>query len=190
MRKIARRKLGRKAEVRVTPAVATALMEMDARVEMIQALIPLGLEAVEQELQRGVVELAGPRYVRGPMDRRYYRWGSEQGSVYLADQKVAVRVPRVRDVHEGREIRLPSYEMLQTPRGLDAHLLGRVIRGLGMSELSRDLGAGSGGLRPLGLERVSAVHPCEFGPAAGAHGAGSLGTRPGGAVRGREELRR
>lgn len=131
MRKVARRKLGRKAEVRVTPASAMALMEMNARVEMIQALIPLGLDGVNEELQRTVLELVGPRYGRGPEDRRYYRWGSEQGSVYLADQKVAVRVPRVRDVHEGREVRLPSYEMMQRPRGADAHLLGRVIRGLG-----------------------------------------------------------
>jgi hypothetical protein len=114
MGKVARRKVGRKAGVRRTPAVAVqALAELDSRIELIQALIPLGLEAVEQELQRAVAELAGRRYERGPVDRRYYGWGRERGSVYLADQKVPVVVPRVRDVHEGREVRLPSYERLR-----------------------------------------------------------------------------
>ena len=132
MGKVARRKVGRKAGVGRMPAVAVeAVAELDSRIELIQALIPLGLEAVEQELQRAVTELAGPRYERGPADRRYYRWGRERGSVYLADQKVPVRVPRVRDVHKGREVRLPGYERLQTPRNADAHLLGRVLRGLG-----------------------------------------------------------
>ena len=121
----------RKHEVRDEAAVRQAMAELEARVEMIQALIPLGLKAVEDELRGAVAELAGPRYQRGPADRRYYRWGSERGSVYLADQKVAVRVPRVRDVHAEREVRLPVYELLQEPRGGDAQLMGRVLRGLG-----------------------------------------------------------
>jgi len=131
MSKVDRKPSQRKLEVRRTDAVAQALADLDARVEMIQALIPLGLKAVEDELQAAVTELAGPRYRRGPEDRRYYRWGAERGSVFLADQKVPVRVPRVRDVHAEREVRLPVYERLQAPRGGDAQLMGRVLRGLG-----------------------------------------------------------
>jgi hypothetical protein len=37
-----------------------AVEDLDARVEMIQALIPMGLKAVEEELKRAVEELAGP----------------------------------------------------------------------------------------------------------------------------------
>jgi transposase-like protein len=131
MRKVAGKHAGRKPEVRSPDAASRALAELNGRVEMIQALIPLGLKAVEQELQQAVTELVGPRYQRGPEDRRYYRWGREQGSVYLADQKVPVRVPRVRDQHAEREVRLPVYERLQEPRGGDAQLMGRVLRGLG-----------------------------------------------------------
>ncbi len=131
MRKVARRTIGRKTEVRGGAAAASALAGLDTRIEMIQALIPLGVAAVEEELQAAIVELAGPRYERGPVDRRYYRWGREQGSVYLADQKVPVSVPRVRDRHEGHEVRLARYERLQTPHRADAHLMGRVLRGLG-----------------------------------------------------------
>ena len=131
MRKVDRKQGKRKLEVRRREAVTQALAELDTRVEMIQALIPLGLQAVEEELQAAVAQLAGPRYQRGPDDRRYYRWGAERGSVYLADQKVPVRVPRVRDVHADREVRLPVYERLQEPRGGDTQLMGRVLRGLG-----------------------------------------------------------
>jgi transposase-like protein len=131
MRRVDRKPKERKLEVQRRDAAAQALAELDARVEMIQALIPLGLKAVEEELQAAVAQLAGPRYQRGPDDRRYYRWGREHGSVYLADQKVPVRVPRVRDVHADQEVRLPVYERLQEPRGGDAQLMGRVLRGLG-----------------------------------------------------------
>ena len=40
------------------------LLELDPRVEMIQALIPIGLEAVNDVLQREVCRLAGARYSR------------------------------------------------------------------------------------------------------------------------------
>lgn len=131
MSKVERKPGQRKLEVLRTDAAAQALADLDVRVEMIQALIPLGLRAVEDELKAAVTALAGLRYQRGPDDRRYYRWGQEHGSVYLADQKVPVRVPRVRDVHADREVRLPVYERLQEPRGGDAQLMGRVLRGLG-----------------------------------------------------------
>lgn len=129
MKRVAGKRAGRKREV---GAVAEAgASELDVRVEMIQALIPLGLEALGEVLQRAVEELAGPRYQRSSQDRQFYRWGSERGSVYMADQKVPVRVPRVRDVHRNQEVRLPVYERLQEPRGSDGHLMGRILRGLG-----------------------------------------------------------
>jgi len=75
--------------------------DLDTRVALIQALIPLGLGAVEEELQREVERLAGPRYARkdGAPDR--VRWGRQRGSVYLLDHKVPVQVPRVRDQAAG-----------------------------------------------------------------------------------------
>ncbi len=40
-------------------------LEIDARAELIQALIPIGLEAVNELLQQEVVSLVGARYSRG-----------------------------------------------------------------------------------------------------------------------------
>jgi putative transposase len=104
--------------------------ELDARIALIQALIPLGLQAVEETLQAEVAELAGERYSRQGGHAHYNRWGSQPGSVYLADQKIPVTVPRVRDKHHGCEVRLKSYEGLQQPRNLDEGLLKRIVNGL------------------------------------------------------------
>ena len=48
----------------VNPAPEELLADLDARVEAIQLLIPLGLQAVAEEIDRAVVELAGARYQR------------------------------------------------------------------------------------------------------------------------------
>ena len=66
MRKVLGRGIERKREVSGNDVVAQTLADLDARVEMIQALIALGLKAVEGELQAAVAQLAGRRYGRGP----------------------------------------------------------------------------------------------------------------------------
>ena len=78
----------------VSPAAVGQVEDLDARVEAIQLLIPLGLQAVNEELHRAVIELAGPRYQRKGSDQPLRRWGSQPGSVYLSDQKLPVDVPR------------------------------------------------------------------------------------------------
>ena len=56
------------------------------------------------------------------------RWGFNAGSVYLGDQKVAVRVPRLRSA--GGEIALESYRRFQEPQTLDEITLRRVLQGV------------------------------------------------------------
>lgn len=101
---------------------------LDSRIMAIQMLIPLGLHAVNEELQAEVERLVGPSYSRtGGANRR---WGSNPGSVCLGDQKVSVDVPRVRDTKRGREIPLESYVGLQEPQVLNETVLVRVLNGL------------------------------------------------------------
>lgn len=97
---------------------------------MIQALIPLGLKAVEDALVQEVTALAGPRYAHGDAHPHVARWGSQPGSIYLADQKLPIQVPRVRDCVAGHEVPLATYQALQTPRTLDLGLFRRVLGGL------------------------------------------------------------
>ena len=101
---------------------------------MIQALIPLGLRAVEAALQAEVCALAGPRYARHDAHPPVVRWGKQAGSIFLADQKLTVHVPRVRDRSTGRELPLATYTQLQTPRAHDVGLFRRVLGGLSCRE--------------------------------------------------------
>lgn len=101
---------------------------------MIQALIPLGLRAVEEALQQEVTALAGPRYAHGDATPGVARWGRQAGSIFLADQKVPIVVPRVRNVTEGVELPLATYAQFQTPRTQDVGLFRRVLAGISSRE--------------------------------------------------------
>jgi transposase-like protein len=57
--------------------------------------------------------------------------------VYLADQKLPIEVPRVRDQHRHVEVPLPTYERLQQPRTGDTGLLHKVLGGLSTREYER-----------------------------------------------------
>ena len=103
---------------------------VDTLVELIQALIPLGLMAVGDCLKADVARLAGARYRRGDGLAGHVRWGRQRGSVYLADQKLPIQVPRVRNRLTGQEAPLETYTRLQRPRGADAGLFRRVLKGL------------------------------------------------------------
>lgn len=108
--------------------------EKAGAVAMIQALIPLGLQAVNDALQQEVTQLAGQRYARDDGAAHVVRWGKQAGSVFLADQRVPMQVPRVRDRARGCEVPLTTYAQLQTPRALDQGLFRRVLGGLSCRE--------------------------------------------------------
>jgi len=104
---------------------------VETRVALIQALIPIALQSVNELLQQEVEELVGPRYGRGKgKDRENYRWGNQSGSVYLGEQKLPVEVPRVRNLTTGKEVTLEPYKKLQSPAQLDEKLLLKVLYGL------------------------------------------------------------
>jgi putative transposase len=115
---------------RLVAAHGEAVDDVAARVAAIQALIPLGLAAVAEALNDEVVALAGARHARAGRRAGVVRWGHQPGSVYLADQKLPVEVPRVRDRHRQVEIPLRTYQQLQEPRAVDEGLFRRVLGGL------------------------------------------------------------
>ncbi|MFC1806027.1 hypothetical protein ACFL09_03510, partial [Planctomycetota bacterium] len=126
---------GKKARVLGEPAVVSpeefAAMEVDAKIELIQALIPLGLMAVSQSLEAEVRALAGERYGRGDGQAGLVRHGSNPGSVRLGGQRVPIRVPRVRHLAEGREVPLATHQALGEASGaVNEALLRRVLYGL------------------------------------------------------------
>lgn len=71
-------------------------------------------------------ELAGPDYKPTSPDIR--KWASQDGSVYIGDQKISVSHPRLRGPKD--EIALKSYLQMKKPEGFSEELLGKVIRGI------------------------------------------------------------
>ena len=106
-----------------------AELEVDAKVELIRSLIPLGLLHIEELLDEEVTALAGERYARKDPSVGGRRHGSNPGTVGLAGQRVPIRVPRIRHVTE-REIPLRSYEALHGDRAVNDLLLRRVLYGI------------------------------------------------------------
>ena len=106
-------------------------MALNARVEMIQSLIPLGLMVIGEELQREVESLAGTRYARGEEGKELVRHGHNPGSVPLAGQRVPIRVPRVRNQQTNQEVPLESYGAFhRQPGQVNEILLRRVLYGI------------------------------------------------------------
>lgn len=104
-------------------------VEGELKVQLIQALIPLGLMHVAEVLEEEVRGLAGDRYRRNGK-AGHVRWCRQWGSVYLGEQKLPVRYQRVSDRKRGREVEPETYKRLQERRGVDEVLLRRLLLGL------------------------------------------------------------
>jgi putative transposase len=100
----------------------------EARVAMIQMLIPLGLNAIKDALEQEVKALVGSRYERN--ESPLGRWGSNPGSAFLGDQKVEIQVPRVRNTQTNKEVSLKSHEAIQNASVINDSILTRVINGI------------------------------------------------------------
>ena len=94
-------------------------MAIDARAVLIQELIPLGLMAISEELQREVQQLSGERYER-KNDGGPRRYGSNPGTVRLMGQALPVRVPQSSlSVPSGQiDVPAPGPPSSQTPLSL------------------------------------------------------------------------
>ncbi len=76
-----------------------------------ETMLDIGRMFAEAIMSMDREEMTGLEYA--PIDPALKKWASQQGSVYLGDQKVRVFHPRVRDVVQGREVPLRSYEKLK-----------------------------------------------------------------------------
>lgn len=120
-------KIAAKREAAIRRIVDSYSKEFDVRISVIQELIPLGLRAVAEELQAEFLRLVGEKHSRLGNNAR---WGHQNGSVYLRDQKIPVTVPRVRNVELNSEVPLEAYRRLQVPFDDDKGALIRLLHGL------------------------------------------------------------
>lgn len=82
---------------------------------LISTLLPPAVNEFIRTLEREVDQLCGARYQHGKTNQR---WGSQNGSIVLANQHVALEVPRVRG-KDGKEVRLQTYQEFQNPELFD-----------------------------------------------------------------------
>ena len=130
LRPVRKRKKGRTlGPVDIVRREDYADLELDAKVELIRSLVPLGLMHVEEVLDAGVTALAGERYARKDASIGGRRHGGNPGTVGLAGQRVPIRVPRIRRV-AGGEIPLRSYAALHGDGAVNDLLLKRVLYGI------------------------------------------------------------
>jgi transposase-like protein len=106
------------------------LNEVDVKVACIQALIPIALQAVEEELSTELTRLAGRKHSRTGGLPGVVRWCRQRRSVYLADQKVPITYQRARNRLTRQEVPLAIYQRLQVPREADAGLFRKILLGL------------------------------------------------------------
>ena len=93
LRRVKNRKKSRRVgEVEVMEREAYRELEIDSKVEMIRALVPIGLMHVHELLDAEVRELAGERYTRKSESVEGRRHGTNPGTVKLAGQRVPIRV--------------------------------------------------------------------------------------------------
>lgn len=103
--------------------------DLDVKAELLQSIIPLALMKIDDLLREEVRQLCGERHDRD-RPRGNVRWTKQRGSVYLADQKVPINRPRVRNLIENREVSLPLYERLQQSLGHDELALRKLLHGI------------------------------------------------------------
>jgi putative transposase len=107
--------------------IVEATETTNGRLELIRALIPLGLKAVHDELGAELERLTGTKHRH---DEKLNRWGRQPGSVYLGEEKFRIEVPRVRDLRKNTEIPLETYAALQKPGSVDERVMKKILLGL------------------------------------------------------------
>jgi len=94
---------------------------------LIQELIPLGLLHVQEVCTRGGA-VGGTALRRQGGQPGVVRYGKQPGSIYLADQKLWDRGPRLRNLRHNREVPLRTDQQLSSralpTRGGAAHSHG------------------------------------------------------------------
>ncbi len=107
---------------------------VEVKLACIQALIPVALREVQRILEEEVNFLSGERYAHAPGGKSIVRYGRNPGSIQLAGQRVAIRIPRVRDVQQGQEVPLQTLAQLRAGGAEDDVLLRTVLHGLSCRE--------------------------------------------------------
>jgi len=114
-------------------------------------VLELGSMLAEAIMDMEREERSGPEY--HPFHPEMYKWAYQQGSIYLGDQKIPVKHPRLRG-RDG-EIQLETYGALKNPGTFSEELLRKVLRGISLQKYRETVieAANAFGVSPSSLSR-------------------------------------
>lgn len=113
-------------------------LDLSLKLELIQNQIKLSQLLIENILETEVKELSGVRYDHNkPNDGRYSRWGTNAGSVRIGDEKVRIKVPRVIDNEESKNVSLNNYKLLKNLPAPNEALMEKIILGISQGDYER-----------------------------------------------------
>jgi len=124
---------------------------IDTQHLLISTLLPPAVKAFIAECESEVEKLCGSRYRHGKIN---HRWGSQNGSIILGNQNVALEVPRVRG-KGGKEVRLQTYQDFQDPRLFDQAVFTEGIKKVSQRDYAKGVSkiANSFGLTKSSVSR-------------------------------------
>ena len=104
-----------------------------------------GLESLNEMMSADAEALCGSRHARSG-ERKGHRWGTTRSEIAYHGGKVKVERPRVRDF-AGREMSLPSWELLSEPELLQAWAMNLMVINVDPQVCPRGAPAGRCGRR-------------------------------------------
>lgn len=110
--------------------------QIDSQHMLISMLLPPAVKAFFNELETEVKSLCGKRYSR---ETENQRWGSQNGSIVLGNQQVAMKKPRVRSSASKKEIPLSTYERFQDPSIFDERVFQEGIKHVSQRDYAKGL---------------------------------------------------
>ena len=108
---------------RLLPSMPEAFDDLRMSVDRFYLLA--GLESLNEMMSADVEALCGSRHARSG-ERKGHRWGTTRSEIAYHGGKVKVERPRVRDF-AGREMSLPSWELLSEPELLQAWTMNLMV---------------------------------------------------------------
>lgn len=113
-------------------------LNLEMKLELLQNQIKLSQLLVENILETEVKLLSGERYSHSkPNSGRYSRWGSNEGSVRIGEEKVKIEVPRIYDNERQKNKTLENYERLKALPAPTEALMEKVILGISQRDYER-----------------------------------------------------
>lgn len=112
---------------------------LETKLHLLRHHMKLAQLLVEEMIEEEVIGKAGMRYSRGkkPHNGRYSRWGTNPGSVRLGEEKVPIRVQRLRDNETDETFSPESYQQMRKLPALDDQLQETILLGLAQADYGR-----------------------------------------------------